>query len=56
MSILTTKDRLHQLNMLEKYCNPSLGTKISLKTEMATGLFLGRCIVRVTILHSLNVP
>jgi hypothetical protein len=35
---------------------PSLGTKISLKTEMATGLSLDRIIGRVTILHSFNAP
>jgi hypothetical protein len=43
--------------MLEKYyILPSLGTKNSLKTEVATGLSLGRSIGRVTILNFLNVP
>jgi hypothetical protein len=35
---------------------PFLGTKISLKTEMAIGLSLERIIGRITILHSLNAP
>jgi hypothetical protein len=58
MKIFLSKNTLHQLNLLGKknVILPSLGTKISLKTEMATGLSLDRIIGRVTILHSFNAP